>query len=550
MTAYVGATVIDGTGRPPLGDATVLIADGVIRAVGRREDVTVPGGTRVVDVAGAYILPGLIDGHTHWRGWTGELFLNHGITSMVDLGNPTDWILAVKHASAAGDQRGPRVFTAAGALGARRDLREKGLFGDGELPPYVYQVAGEAETRATVRMLADRGADVIKIFSDLDPADILAATDEAHTAGLRVIGHSNDVIASMAGGMDGITHLWGICATVMTPDDRARHDRGEVACPYAWADLERMDDLISLLVERGAFVNPCLVNEHQAVLAQTEEFEREGYRLLMRPDLRYVPLTAVLSCLTFWHKVRNYDHRLGSFPYIASLDEERVAEFREGYRRAQEFVRRFAAAGGRVVAGTDAAGSASLPGLSLHQELELLVEAGLTEMQAIESATRVPAELVGQQQTVGTLEVGKRADLVVLAADPLADIRNTRRIDLVVQSGVEVALGYTRHFTSAFAEVSGIGLSSSTPPPPRLTGIAQVAVPGGGRILIARGAFHSTSVVTLDGRPLPTTFVSPAELRADLPSGLPAGAHPVVVHTPWPGGGASAARPFLEEAAP
>jgi imidazolonepropionase-like amidohydrolase len=543
-----GATLIDGTGAVPLPDSVIAIENGRITGVGRRGDVEVPREARVIDATGKFVIPGLIDGHTHWRGWTGELFLNHGVTTIVDLGNPTEWIRAAKRAERDGLITGPRIFTAAGAIGARRELREKGLFGSGGTPPYVYEVAGTDEARAATRALIDKGADIIKIFSDLDADDILAVVDEAHRSGATVIGHSADVNASLDGGMDGVTHLWGVSATVMTPENRERYDAGSIACPYAWAEPELMDALIERMVRLGSFLNPCLVNEHQAVLAQTARFEQEGYALLMRPELRYVPLDAMLSCLTFWHKVRNYDRALGSFPYVESLPDPLVEEFRTGYRRSQEFVRRYVAAGGRIFAGTDSAGSASLPGLSLHQELELLVEAGMTPMRALQAATATPAEMVGALGELGTVEAGKLGDLVILEADPLADIRNSRRISTVVKGGNAFEPVYHRHFSTPFMEVEGIGHSSSTPPPPSLSGIdhptPEILGSGVAFDLTVRGSFHSTSLVEIDGRALETSFVSASELRARVTPDrvATAGVHSVTVRTPWPGGGRSNTR--------
>lgn len=546
-----GATVIDGTGATPLANRTIVLDGPRIAAIGASGAVQIPANARVLDAKGKFVIPGLIDGHTHWRGWTGELFLNHGVTSIVDLGNPTDWILAARDAEIGGRIRGPRIFAAAGGIDRRRREGEGGGIGAaGGTAPYIYYIEGAAQARAVTRSLLERGPDVIKIFGDLTAEEYQAVTDEAHRVDVAVLGHTNDVYAAVRGGMDGVTHLWGVSATLMTPENLKKYREGHIASPYAWMELDKMDALVSFLVQRGTFINPALVNEHTGAMPKSKEFELAGYDLLMNPELRYVPLTAMLSSLTFWHKLRSYSSTVGGFPYREQVAPAVLEEFRKGYRNSLEFTRRFAKAGGKILAGTDAAGSASLPGLSLHQELEVLVDAGLTPMQALVSATRVPAELVKKDYKLGTLGVGKLADIVILDADPLADIRNTRKINTVIKNGQVQDTRYHRDYHTEFSEVEGVGISSSTAPVPVLTEVitktlnqmSQVIHDGSPFELVVKGSnFHTTSLVNLNGRPLPTTHVNRNELRATVDTGdMPTeGTYTITVFTPWPGGGRS-----------
>lgn len=546
-----GATVIDGTGAPPLANRAIVLEGPRIAAIGESGTVQIPANARVIQARGKFVIPGLIDGHTHWRGWTGELFLNHGVTSIVDLGNPTDWILAARDAEIGGRIRGPRIFTAAGGIDRRRREPEGGGIGAaGGTAPYIYYVDGAAEARAVTRSLLERGADVIKIFGDLTPEEYHAVTGEAHKVGIAVLGHTNDVYAAVRGGMDGVTHLWGVSATLMTPENLKRYREGHIASPYAWMERDKMDALVTFLVEHGTFINPALVNEHTGAMPKSKEFELAGYDLLMNPELRYVPLTAVLTSLTFWHKLRSYSPTVGGFPYREQVEPAVLEEFRKGYGNAQEFTRRFAKAGGRIFAGTDAAGSSSLPGLSLHQELELLVDSGLTPMQAIVSATRVPAELIKKDYKLGTVSVGKLADLLVLDGDPLADIRNTQKINTIIKNGEVQDRKYHREYSTEFSEVEGVGISTSAAPVPVLTEVvtqtlnqmSQVIHDGGPFELVAKGNnFHPTSLVHVNGRPLVTTYVTRTELRARVEtSDIPTeGTYAITVFTPWPGGGRS-----------
>lgn len=549
-----GATLIDGSGAAPLPNRTLLIEGDRIAVIGATGTVQIPANARVIDGRGKFVIPGLIDGHTHWRGWTGELFLNHGVTSIIDLGNPTDWILTARDAEIGGRLRGPRIFTAAGGIDRRRREAEGGGIGAaGGTAPYIYYVDGETEARAVTRMLLERGPDVIKIFGDLTPEEYRGVTDEAHKVDVAVIGHTNDVYAAVRGGMDGVTHLWGVSATLMTPENLKKYREGHIASPYAWMQPDKMDALVAFLVERGTYVNPALVNEHTGAMPKSKEFELAGYDLLMHPDLRYVPLTAVLSSLTFWHKLRSYSPAVGGFPYREQVAPAVLEEFRKGYQYSQEFTRRLAKAGGKIFAGTDAAGSSSLPGLSLHQELEVLVDSGLTPMQAIVSATRVPAEMIKKDYKLGTVATGKLADLLVLDADPLADIRNTRKIGTIIKNGVVQDGKYHRDYYTEFSEVEGVGVSTSSAPVPVVTELqtktmnqmSMVIHDGSPFDLVVKGSgFHPTSLVHMNGRPLATVYITRTELRARIDtSDIPVeGTYAITVFTPWPGGGRSNAK--------
>jgi imidazolonepropionase-like amidohydrolase len=547
-----GATVIDGTGSAPMPNSVIVIEGARIKSIGPSGSVHAPEGARVIDGKGKFVIPGLIDAHTHWRGWSGELFLNHGVTTILDLGNPTDWILAAKDAESGGRIRGPRIFTSAGGIDKAK-AAGSAAFGGATAAPYMHDIDGPDSARAVARSILEKGADALKIFADLTPDEYRAITDEAHKVDTPVIGHSSDLYASVNGGMDAVTHLWGVGITLMSPENKKKYQQNKIASAYAWMELDKMDALVAFLVQHGTYINTCLVNEHTGVLPQRREFEQADYDLLMNPNLRYVPLTETLSVLTFWHKLRAYSSALGSFPYIENVDAATLDEFRRGYKNAQEFTRRFSRAGGKIFAGTDAAGSASLPGESLHQELQLLVEAGLTPMQALESATRIPAELIRKDYKLGTLKAGKLADLVILDADPLADIRNTKKIRQVIKNGEVLDTTYHRAYYTPFSEVEALGLSSSSAPQPEITEVigrtlnqnSQVIHDGSPFELVLKGInFHSTSLVYLNGRPLETTFVGRGELHARVPTErVPeAGTYSVAVMTPWPGGGISAAK--------
>jgi hypothetical protein len=288
------------------------------------------------------------------------------------------------------------------------------------------------------------------------------------------------------------------------------------------------------------------------MLAEAREFEQTNYNLYMNPELRYVPLGNVVSSMVFWHKTRSYSGALGSFPYVETLQPGELEEAQHGYKNAQEFVRRFNKAGGRVIGGTDTGGSAIVPGTGLLQEVRLFVDAGLTPMQALQTVTKNPAEFFRQADKIGTLKPGLVGDVVILDADPLSDIRNLEKIHTVIKNGQVLDGRYHNDYHPEFWTSSDDrGTSSSTADPPVLSSVSSSSplMHGGGpaELVVKGAAFNRTSLVCLNGRPLKTTFVSPNELRAMITADRlqSAGTYNVTVTTAWPipmpgsGGGTS-----------
>jgi imidazolonepropionase-like amidohydrolase len=544
-----GVTLIDGTEAAPARNVDVLIEGPKIKSIFPHGSSPTAAGARMIDAAGKFVVPGLMDAHTHWRGWTGELFLAHGVTTVIDMGNATDWILAARGAEESGRMKSPRIFTSGNVIDAPPD-RPTSFTDASNSSFHMSYVRNPAQARQAARDLMEKGVDMLKVYQALTGEELAAVTAEAHRVNIPVIGHSNNLYDSVNNGIDGVTHLWGVGLTLMSKENLALFQQGRINSPYAWMDSDEMDRLVAFLVQHGTYINPCLINEHMGVMPQSREFELADYQLLMNPNLRYIPLGNILASLTFFHKLRNYSGRLGSFPYVESVEPAVLEEFRRGYKNSQEFVRRFAKAGGKIFTGTDASGSASLPGTSVLQELQLLVEAGLTPQQAIRTATALPAAMIHIDYKLGTLQPGKLADLVVLDADPIADIRNIQKINMVVKDGKVVDTSYHRDYDPAFMELEAVGVTSSTTAVPRLTELLTIT-PNQWSAVIHNGSpfemvvkgqgLHSTSLVLLNGRPLKTQFVNSRELHAQVPTEriLAAGTFPVTVTTPWPGGGVS-----------
>ena len=557
-----GGTLIDGTGAAPVPNSAIVIENGKIASVGPRASVRIPEGARVIDAKGKFLIPGLTDSHVHYRSWMGELLLNHGITTVFDLGDDTDWILGVRQAERDGKVQMPRIFVAGLAIN-----RPGGNFA----PSYLSDAGAPASTkidssksgpdwaRAAAKALIARGVDQIKVTSDnLTAEEISAIADEARKANRVVLGHTTDLYTSVGNGYEGVTHLWGVSATLMTPENRKKFGEGHIQNPYAYMEPSKMDALVSFLVQHHASVNPLLVNEHPAMVAEAREFEQTNYNLYMNPELRYIPLGNVISSMVFWHKTRSYTDAVGSFPYVETLGPTELEEAQRGYKNAQEFVRRFNKAGGRVLGGTDTGGSAIVPGTGLLQEVRLFVDAGLTPMQALQTVTKNPADFFRQADKIGTLKPGLVGDVVILDANPLSDIRNLEKIHTVIKNGQVLDGRYHIDYHPDFWTSSDDrGTSSSTADPPTISSVSSnsAIMHGGGPVeLVVKGAaFNRTSLVCLNGRPVKTSFVSPNELHATVPADRlqSAGTVNVTVTTAWPipmpgnSGGTSDAKPLV-----
>ncbi|MEV0033301.1 amidohydrolase family protein [Nocardia sp. NPDC050793] len=429
VTVLARATVIDGTGGPPHPDTTVVLAGDRIVAVGRFPDLPMPVA-RTVDLHGKFVIPGLWDIHTHVA--TAErtfppMYLAYGVTGIREMwGFPETHSL--RRRIEGGELIGPRMVVASSII-------------DG--PPVLWPgsegVATDAEARAAVRRAHGSGADFVKVYSQLSRETFAAIADESRRVGLRFAGHVPyriPVHEAIEAGQYTLEHMYGMLTAASAravelqaeieampaepghPDgwvaQRARLER-EAAETY---DPARAASLSDLMIGRGCWQSPTLVVQRRVVTGM-------GYPPPEDPDAedmlrRYLPE----SIRQFW-----WSYRTGpSTP-------EQIAEREFAFRVRLELLGAMAAAGAGIVAGTDAGNPYAFPGYSLHEELELLVRAGLTPMRALQAATRDAARCAGLEHLSGTVAPGKFADLVVLDADPLAGIGNTRRIHAVVSRG-------------------------------------------------------------------------------------------------------------------
>jgi imidazolonepropionase-like amidohydrolase len=372
--ALGGARLIDGTGRPPIDDAVVVVRDGRIAAAGPRASTPVPRGVRLIDVSGATIAPGLWDMHAHAAQieWL-PAYLAAGVTTIRDMGGETPYLTAIHDAH--GDLIKPRVL-----LAGLVDGDATGAFG-------AVVAATPDQGRAVVDRYKKLGFEQMKLYSLLQPDVVSAITARAHELGMSVTGHVPTALGlakAVEAGMDQVAHL-PINGDPQSPQTRA---------------------IIDLLARKKTVIDPTL--PWTELLGHAPETALESFE----PGFAHAPP----ALLANYRSVKNDTD--------ASTAKRRV-------RDAGTMVKALFDAGVPIVAGTDGA----LPGYSLLRSIEMYVEAGMTPMQAIESATRVPAEAMGLAKDTGTIEPGKRADLMVLNADPLAQISNIRKLRWVIANG-------------------------------------------------------------------------------------------------------------------
>src|SRR5437879_5026919 len=437
-----GATLIDGTGKAPLAGARILIEGNVIRRIwsGAEPAPSVPPGTQVVDARGKFIIPGLIDSHVHYRPYMGEMFLAHGVTTVYDLGNPLLWQTAVKKGLNAGNIRGPRFYFCSGiTIGNEPD----GAAAAGALASRnLAAMKSPADAKQAIAALKGK-TDCVKLTEDVKGDFFTAIAREAHAAGMTVISHSLNAIDSATWAIDGVEHMTGVGISAIRKADgrtalqgmtiEAGHNNSLL---YQWMEPAVFDEMIQYFVKHNVYLNPTLDFEWKGIINRSAQFELEDARLLYNPLLQYMPLDERLVSLGQYHWA---DKR-------APADRE---QFLKGYRNVQDFLRRFVKAGGKIYSGTDSA-AANTPGLALHHEMQLYVDAGLTPLQALMTSTKWAAEILHLDKQLGTLQAGKLADLVILRADPLDDIRNTKAIDRVIRDGEIVDTTYHSDYTFPF----------------------------------------------------------------------------------------------------
>ncbi len=434
VAAIADVTVVDATGSPPLPHMTVTIEGERIADIRPADTAEAPAGVRVVDGAGRFLIPGLWDAHVHSFvfPWQPDVYLPllvaNGVTGVRDMGGtfPMDAIDDVRAVIAAGESVGPRIVA--------------GMMVDGPTPVWPFALrAGTAEdARQAVATIAESGADFAKVYTLLPREAFFAIADAANERELPFAGHVPIAVTATEAsdaGQRNVEHysdsMLPYCSTdeeAMLAKLRAAAEGPEPVQAYAatfFAALpplletfspEKAAALAERFVANETFFSPTLIIGQIAARAGEPE-------LLADPRLRYLPPEVTAA----WMPQGDAAPAEGTSvdPAVARRSLEVGAEITRAMQRA----------GAPVLAGTDLGLPYVLPGFSLHDELGLLVEAGLSPLEALQAATRNAADAVGWGDDLGTVESGKLADLVLLDRDPLADIANTTRIAAVVANG-------------------------------------------------------------------------------------------------------------------
>jgi imidazolonepropionase-like amidohydrolase len=419
VVSIVNVTLIDVTGGPPQLHRTVIVRNGKIDEIHYSTDVKgKPPGVQV-NGTGKFLIPGLWDMHVHmvFGDWfphgkeiTLPLFIANGITGVRDMGSELEVLQQWRKEIAAGTLIGPRMVISGPML-------------DGPQPRFPSSIAIKTpeDGRRAVDDLKRRGADFIKLQSLIPRDAVFAIADEARKQGITFVGHVPDAVrASEASnaGQKSFEHLIGIFEGVSPREDeflKGPKGPGKFLATY---DEDRAAKLFALLANNQTWQCPTLVWERGGNLIELSDFAHD-------PRAKYVP--------AYWKDV-TWKRFTGQIVHEFNTDD--LATRRRFVQKELEVVLAMHRAGIPFLAGTDTPpGVFIFPGFSLHEELQRFVAAGFTPVEALQTATINPAKFLGLENEMGTIEKGKRADLVLLDANPLEDIRNTQRIAGVVANG-------------------------------------------------------------------------------------------------------------------
>lgn len=447
---FTHVTVIDATGAPARAEMTVVITGDRITELGSASTVSIPKGAQVVDATGKFLIPGLWDMHVHWFGFDKaylDLFIANGVTGVrVMWGAPVHlrWRREIEE----GKLSGPRMIISSTIV-------------DGPNPiwPSSISVANEAEARQAVIKLKHDGYDFIKVYSKLPRPAYFAIADESKKQGLSFAGHVPfSVLAGEASdaGQKSIEHLTGILLACSTRDEELRsgfvdaylHPPSGQRLPgpartrplnrrmMETFSPEKAATLFARFKQNHTWQCPTLTVLRSSAFLNDPNFRKD-------PRLKYLPSELIKN----WDPANDYRFR------------DRTADDFEGARRVfqkqTELVGMMYRSGVDFLAGTDVGNPYCFPGFSLHDELELLVKAGMTPMAALQAATLNPARFLGREKDLGTVEQGKIADVVLLEGNPLEDIRNTQKINSVVVRGKLISKGELERMLASVEALAG-----------------------------------------------------------------------------------------------
>ena len=411
-----GATLIDGRGGQPQPDSAIVIHGQRIAEVRSNNGFDYGESAKVINITGKYVLPGLIDIHVHYSDWMGQLFLSHGVTTVKDLGNDIDWVSNVSNDINCGKIHGPRILYVGNGLDAPPPDRN------------THVGVNDADTaRRAVELLHSKGASAIKVREKMRPELLAVVVKQSHKLGIPVTGHlkRTDAREAALAGIDGLEHLSGFVQAITTAarERLSGQDDRQVLISdlkaFSLIESSAAEELINLLVSRNVAIAPTMPIWWRMATPHRDDFASEDAEYADDPALAYIPenIRAQWASSTFY-EIDN------------SVERDQVEL---GYAKMQSVVLTHHQSGGDVLAGSDT--FFSIPGLSLHRELLLLRDAGISPLDVISIATLNNARFLGKESELGTITSGKLADIVVVDENPLDDISNIKSVTLVMKDG-------------------------------------------------------------------------------------------------------------------
>ena len=408
ITVLAGPTLIDGTGDPPKPNAVIIINGNKVFAVTNETEYydqyyslinNESARVNILDLTGKYVIPGLFDMHAHVAGVRKnsynqnfsenalEMLLDYGVTTIRSPAGPTNQSIALKHNVSEGNIEGPEIFTAGRLLNGPQIA----------IPFVEKQISTEEQAREEVRYQAAAGVDYVKLYVGLPPNLVKAAIDEAHSQGIGVIGHLYMTTWTDAAnlGIDALAHGVPVNPFLLPSGDKREQfleNNGGPFDHFLWLDLvdlnsTEIEEMVNALVENDIPVDPTL-SIYEAMLkgdAHDDHFYDPQNQLRWAKVLK---LTKIM-----------YDNGI------------------------------------QILSGSDIPNFGLIPGASLHNELELLVEAGIKPLEVIEIATNNGATALGIDERVGTIQPEKQADMIVLSANPVENISHSKEIEAVLVDG-------------------------------------------------------------------------------------------------------------------
>jgi len=428
LVALAHVRVIDGTGAAVLEDQTILIGDGKIKSLGPSAAAKLPPNVQLVDLQGYTVLPGLVGMHNH-------LFFPQGGTPAIysDMGNsfPRLYLaLGVTTIRTTGsvapftDLEIKRLIDGGRMIGPKMHITAPYLEGRGAFTPVMHELTGPEDARRMVNFWADEGATSFKAYMNITRAELSAAVEEAHKRGLKVTGHLCSIGFREAAeiGIDNLEH--GLLVdSEFVPDKRPDE------CPpgSAVSMSLRQLDLNSAAAQETIRT---LVAKNVALTSTLPVFEAAGAPLTQSG---IGATSALLNPRVL--NVMSTDARVRYLAARARVSSE--SDYVTLLRKAMDFERRFVRAGGLLLAGLDPTGNGGVvAGFGDLREVELLVEAGFTPVEAIKIASFNGAKFLGEDARIGSIAVGKQADLMVVKGNPAANISDIEKVEIVFKDGI------------------------------------------------------------------------------------------------------------------